>query len=185
MATTPVKAIESYKAYMSTHNTREGIEELIKLCGRNLRSISWHSDGRVIAKAGAGAKNPRKLYSAYTPKEALEKLLKDNSMTTPNKVEEIIEYFNNQFTDHDDGTFTVGLDTRYATKEDFIEFIRVNLHQKLQKAREEALAREKQLKQVHMMELDAISCKSIEDFVIWRDHRKQRPNQSELDQPNK
>ena len=56
-------------------------------------------------------------------------------------------------------------------------------HQELQKAREEALAREKQLKQVHMMELDAISCKSIEDFVIWRDHRKQRPNQSELDQP--
>ena len=57
------------------------------------------------------------------------------------------------------------------------------LHQELQRAREEALARERQLKQVHMMELDAISCKSIEDFVVWRDHRKQRPIQSELDQP--
>ena len=46
--------------------------------------------------------------------------------------------------------------------------------------REEAVAREKQLKEIHTMELDAISCKSIEDFVIWRDYRKQRPKQAEL-----
>lgn len=57
--------------------------------------------------------------------------------------------------------------------------------QELQKAREEALAREKQLKQVHMMELDAISCMSLEQYVDWRDYRKQRPKHSELDQPNK
>ena len=58
----------------------------------------------------------------------------------------------------------------------------IPLHHLLQKVREEALAREKQLKQVHMMELDAISCKSIEEFVLWRDHRKQRPKQAELNQ---
>lgn len=74
----------------------------------------------------------------------------------------------------------------YPLATDVLDWLRLqeqNFHQELQKARDEALAREKQLKQVHMMELDAISCKSIEDFVIWRDHRKQRPNQSELDQP--
>lgn len=54
--------------------------------------------------------------------------------------------------------------------------------QELQKAREEALEREKQLKQVHMMELDAISCMSLEQYVAWRDYRKQRPHHSELDQ---
>lgn len=56
------------------------------------------------------------------------------------------------------------------------------LHHQLQKVQDEALAREKQLKQVHMMELDAISCMSLEQYVAWRDHRKQRPNHSELDQ---
>lgn len=56
------------------------------------------------------------------------------------------------------------------------------IHYQLQKAREEALERERQLKQVHMMELDAISCKSIEEFVVWRDQRKQRPSHFELDQ---
>jgi len=57
------------------------------------------------------------------------------------------------------------------------------IHQELQKARDEAIAREKQLKQIHMIELDAISCMSLEQDVAWRDHRKQRPNHSELDQP--
>lgn len=60
--------------------------------------------------------------------------------TNTREVENVIEHFNNQFTDHDDGTFTVGLDTRYATKEDFTEFIRANLHQELQKAREGVIA---------------------------------------------
>lgn len=38
-----------------------------------------------------------------------------------------------------------------------------------------AMAREKQLKQIHTMELDTISCMSIEQFVVWCDQRKQRP----------
>lgn len=85
-----------------------------------------------------------------------------------------------------------GHDEMHRTKDDCESCIgtgkqkvRITLHQELQKARGEALDRENQLKQAHMMELDAISCKSIEDFVLWRDHRKQRLNQSELDQPNK
>lgn len=60
--------------------------------------------------------------------------------------------------------------------------IEETLHHQLQKAREEALTREKQLKQVHMMELDTISCMSLEQYVAWRDQRKQRPNHPELDQ---
>ena len=81
-------------------------------------------------------------------------------------------------------TDTTGFD---HTPEALFAFERAKekLHHQLQKAREEALAREKQLKQVHMMELDAISCKSIEDFVLWRDHRKQRPKHSELNQDKK
>lgn len=71
------------------------------------------------------------------------------------------------------------------TTGEIIKFIDELLHQELQKAQEEAIAREKQLKQVHMMELDAISCMSLEQYVDWRDQRKQRPNQSELDQTNK
>ena len=47
-----------------------------------------------------------------------------------------------------------------------------NLEQKYQ---DEALAREKQLKEYYEMELDAISYKSIGDFVLWRDYRQQRP----------
>lgn len=54
------------------------------------------------------------------------------------KVERIIEHFNNQFTDQDDGTFSVGLDTRYATKEDFVEFIRANLTQLVKEVKEGA-----------------------------------------------
>lgn len=30
----------------------------------------------------------------------------------------------------------------------------------------------KQLKMIHSMDLDAISCKSLEDFMIWSEHRK-------------
>ena len=62
----------------------------------------------------------------------------------------------------------------------FIEHIRPLFHQELQKAREEAMAREKQIKDIHTIELDTISCMSLERFVVWRDHRKQ----SELDQSN-
>lgn len=55
------------------------LEALIDVAGKDLRSISWHSDGRVIAKSSAGAKNPRKLYSGPTPQKALLKLVEDNS----------------------------------------------------------------------------------------------------------
>lgn len=54
------------------------LEALIDVAGKNLRSISWHSDGRVIAKSGAGARNPRKLYTGETPQKALLKLIEDN-----------------------------------------------------------------------------------------------------------
>lgn len=36
--------------------------------------------------------------------------------------------------------------------------------------------REKQLKTIHTTELDAVSCMSIEEFLVWRDNRKQQPN---------
>jgi hypothetical protein len=54
------------------------LEDLIATAGRTLRSLSWHSDGRVFAKSGAGAKYPRKLYSAKTPHEAIAKLIGEN-----------------------------------------------------------------------------------------------------------
>ena len=54
------------------------LEALIDVAGKNLRSISWHSDGRVIAKSGASAKNPRKLYTGSTPQKAILKLIEDN-----------------------------------------------------------------------------------------------------------
>jgi hypothetical protein len=46
--------------------------------GLNFRSLTYHSDGRWIAKTGGKAPKPKKLYQAKTPHEALSKLLKDN-----------------------------------------------------------------------------------------------------------
>lgn len=37
---------------------------------------------------------------------------------------------------------------------------------------EEALARENILKDVHNLELDSISCKSLEEFMKWSNYRK-------------
>lgn len=37
---------------------------------------------------------------------------------------------------------------------------------------EEAIAREKQLRDIHKIQLDTISCMSLEGFVVWSDHRK-------------
>ncbi len=66
------------------------LEELIDLTSPDLREITFHSDGRVIAKTGGRAKNPKKLYGSKTSKnlgglpnsqkakEVLIKLLKDN-----------------------------------------------------------------------------------------------------------
>jgi len=58
---------------------KEGtLEDLVDKAGYKLRSISWHSDGRVIAKTGKTAKNPKKIYSGKTVQEAMRKLLEDN-----------------------------------------------------------------------------------------------------------
>ena len=63
------------------------LESLIETACPDLREITFHSDGRVIAKTGGKAKNPKKLYSAkFTGKEswaerariAVSKLLKEN-----------------------------------------------------------------------------------------------------------
>jgi len=54
------------------------LEDLIEEAGRDLRSLSWHSDGRVIAKSGAGAKNPRKIYHTSTAAASIVKLIQDN-----------------------------------------------------------------------------------------------------------
>lgn len=40
------------------------LEDLIEVCSPELREITFHSDGRVIAKTGGKAKHPKKLYSA-------------------------------------------------------------------------------------------------------------------------
>lgn len=54
------------------------LEQLIKEAGNNLRSISFHTDGRVIAKTGNYAPKPKKLYTGKTASEAVIKLIKDN-----------------------------------------------------------------------------------------------------------
>jgi len=57
--------------------TYQSLEELIDSAGYNLRSISLHSDGRWIAKSGANAKYPKRLYNGRTAKQAVTKLLLD------------------------------------------------------------------------------------------------------------
>jgi hypothetical protein len=54
------------------------LEELIEKAGYDLRSISWHTDGKVIAKTGNYAPKSKKLYTGKTATQALEKLIKDN-----------------------------------------------------------------------------------------------------------
>lgn len=74
-------------------NEFEDLHSLINMACPDLREITFHSDGRVIAKTGGKAKHPKKIYSAK-PKigdrtdlhygwselaiEALQKLIKDN-----------------------------------------------------------------------------------------------------------
>ena len=94
-----------------------------------------------------------------------------------NKIDDIVKTFGNELAMHLTPSNESMKAVRFAR-----EALTEILHQQLQKAREEALEREKQLKQVHMMELDAISCMSLEQYVAWRDYRKQRPHHSELDQ---
>jgi len=51
------------------------LKQAIEKCGYGFRSLSLHSDGRWIAKSGAKAKPPSKLFTGTTPFEAVEKLL--------------------------------------------------------------------------------------------------------------
>jgi hypothetical protein len=52
------------------------IEETLDKLGYDFRSLSLHSDGRWKAKAGSSSVIPHRLFSASTPEEALNKLLK-------------------------------------------------------------------------------------------------------------
>lgn len=53
------------------------LEELINACGMGFRSLSLHSDGRWIAKAGHRALPTKKLFNGKTAKEAVAKLLEE------------------------------------------------------------------------------------------------------------
>jgi len=52
------------------------------------------------------------------------------------------------------------------------EQIREMLAKQKKELMEEALARENILKDVHNLELDSISCKSLEEFMKWSNYRK-------------
>jgi hypothetical protein len=51
------------------------LEELIIECGYGLRSLSFHTDGRWIAKSGGSVLPKSKLFTGKNPREAIEKLL--------------------------------------------------------------------------------------------------------------
>lgn len=61
------------------------LETLINQACPDLREITFHSDGRVIARTGGRAKNPKKLYTgkgegktwSEKAEEAISKLIKD------------------------------------------------------------------------------------------------------------
>lgn len=54
------------------------LEDLVQVAQPHLRQIVWHSDGRVVAKSGARAPKPKKLYNGSTAREAVAKLIDDN-----------------------------------------------------------------------------------------------------------
>lgn len=60
------------------------LEELLEIACPDLREITFHTDGRVIAKTGGRAKFPKKLYSskygswADKTKDTLIKLIEEN-----------------------------------------------------------------------------------------------------------
>jgi len=66
-------------ALLPTETRIPNLSELIEACSFDLRSISWHSDGRVMAKSGAGAKHPRRIYTAKDPETAVAKLWLSNN----------------------------------------------------------------------------------------------------------
>ena len=60
-------------------------------------------------------------------------------------------------------------DSGYAELEAFVKKL---LAEQKKELMEEALARENILKDVHNLELDSISCKSLEEFMKWSNYRK-------------
>ncbi len=48
------------------------LEELLFQAQPHIREITFHSDGRVIAKTGGRAPKPKKLYSAKAPVNTLD-----------------------------------------------------------------------------------------------------------------
>lgn len=86
---------------------------------------------------------------------------------TPDKVEEILTRFDAELFNDDGWNMRMYQETK--------DWLRTTLTQYHQDITDEAMAREKQLKQIHTIELDTVSCMSIEQFVVWRDQRKQRP----------
>jgi hypothetical protein len=108
-------------------------------------------------------------------------------MNTPTKEESIEEIYKEYIKKWDKGEFEWNhhegdkLGRKPISPEriwqTFIEPTLQDERQKREEVVERAEAREKQLKTMHTMELDTVSCMSIEDFVVWRDHRKQRPTQ--------
>lgn len=74
-------------------------------------------------------------------------------------------------------TKNVGEDySRPATVEDFEMYVEALLAEQKKELKEEALAREKLLVDMHRIELDAISCISLERFIKWSDDRRNRGN---------
>lgn len=100
-------------------------------------------------------------------------------MTTPERsVEEIVEEFavryEKTFDDHGEQYEMYNPKAAIKDLQDWLTQTLKAERQKREEVADAAEAREKQLRTVHTMELDAVSCMSIEDFVVWRDHRKQR-----------
>ena len=65
------------------------LEQIIKLALPHLREITFHTDGNVLAKSGARAPKPKKLYSGRTAKEAIIKLIRDQYPNMENAYERI------------------------------------------------------------------------------------------------
>jgi len=82
--------IEAEDNWQEEQNKINSLEHIILKAFPDLREIVFHSDGRVMAKSGGGAKNPKKLYTirpqkgvlphyGEMAKEAVKKLMEDNN----------------------------------------------------------------------------------------------------------
>jgi hypothetical protein len=82
-----------FQAFLEwTQKPEERLEHLILMAYPDIREITFHSDGRVIAKTGARARQPKKLYAIRPVKdvlphygematEAVKKLIDDNKIS--------------------------------------------------------------------------------------------------------